>query len=181
MEGFDHLHVEAAEEAAQHEEQNDRRHHHFGDVVPAALFHAFTDQDPQHQARYGVAHNQLRRAAKDGGPEARFFTRVDGRQPEDHRHHGVDQQVSRRYQHLHGGDLKRCGHGGGGQVKEGHDNHADDAAGNRHFARVMQRFTDVTVFDHQRGSTPVRDDAVVNVLCESPCGHGRGPGVKEEA
>jgi hypothetical protein len=39
-------------------------------VVPAALFHAFTDQDPQHQARYGVTHDQLRRAAKDGGPEA---------------------------------------------------------------------------------------------------------------
>lgn len=45
-------------------------HHHFGDPVPAALFNAFADQNTQHQPRYGVAHNQLRRAAEDGRPEA---------------------------------------------------------------------------------------------------------------
>ena len=70
MEGFDHLHVEAAEEAAQDKQRDDSHHHHFSDVVPAALFHALTDQNAKDQTRNGVAHNQLRRAAKDGGPEA---------------------------------------------------------------------------------------------------------------
>ncbi|MNE59683.1 hypothetical protein D3C80_1547940 [compost metagenome] len=116
MEGFDHLHVEATEETTQHEQQNNRHHHHFGHAVPAALFDAFTNQNAQHQTRYGVAHNQLRRAAKNGGPEAGFFTRVDCRQPEDDRHDGVDQQVRRRNQHLHGCDLKRRRYGRSSEV-----------------------------------------------------------------
>ena len=181
MEGFNHLHVEAAEEAAQHKQRHDSDHHHFGDMVPAALFHAFADQDAQHQTRYGVTHDQLRCTAKDGGPEAGFFARVDGCQPEDHRHHGVHQQVRRRNQYLHGGNLKGCRYGRGGKVQEGDDQHADHAAGNRHFAWIVQRLADVAVFDHQRRGTPVRDDAVVNVLGEGTRRNRRGPGVEEEA
>src|SRR5690606_29521236 len=180
MEGFDHLHVEAAEEAAQHEQQDDGRHHHFGDVVPAALFNTFTNQNTQYQPRYGVTHDQLCSTAKDGGPEAGFFTCVDGRQPEDHWHHGVHQQVSRRHQYLHGGHLE-CGRNGrAGQVKEGHNIYAVDGAGYCHFEWVMPRLTGFSFFNQQRRCPPVRDDAVVNVLCEGTCGHGRSPGVKEE-
>ncbi|MNB70026.1 hypothetical protein D3C75_165700 [compost metagenome] len=171
MEGFDHLHVEATEEAAQDEQQNDSHHHHFGDVVPAALFYAFTDQNTQHQTRYGVTHDQLRCAAKHGCPEARFFARINGRQPENYRHYGIDQQVGCRNQHLHSSNLKGCRNGRGGEVKEGDHEHADDTAGNRHFARVVQGFTDVAVFQHQRRRTPVRDDAMVNVLSECPRSH----------
>ncbi len=70
MEGFDHLHVEAAEEAAEDKQRDDGHHHHFSHPVSAALFDAFTDQDPQHQTRYGVTHNQLRGAAENRRPEA---------------------------------------------------------------------------------------------------------------
>ena len=105
-EGFDHLHIEAAEEGAQDKQHHDGAHHHFGDAVPAALFNALTNQDTQHQTRYGVPHDHLSCAAKDGRPEARFLARVNRRQPEDNRHHRVHQQVRCRNQYLNGGHLK---------------------------------------------------------------------------
>lgn len=58
------------EEAAEDKQRDDGHHHHFSHPVPAALFDAFTDQDPQHQTRYGVTHNQLRGAAENRRPEA---------------------------------------------------------------------------------------------------------------
>ncbi|MPN08070.1 hypothetical protein SDC9_155346 [bioreactor metagenome] len=45
----------------------------------------------------------------------------------------------------------------------------------------MQRFTDVAIFNHQRGGAPVGDDAMVDVLSERPRRNGGSPGVKEEA
>ena len=100
VEGLNQFHIEAAEEAAQHEQQHYGAHHHLGDVVPAALFDPLADQDAEHQARYRVAHDELGQTAEDGGPETGLLARLDGGQPEDHRHHGVNQQVSRRHQHL---------------------------------------------------------------------------------
>lgn len=47
--------------------------------------------------------------------------------------------------------------------------------------RIVQRFADVTIFQHQRRRAPVGYNAVVNIPGEGACCNGRGPGVKEEA
>ncbi len=172
LEGLQQFHIEAAEEAAQHEQQHDRHHHHFGHLIPAALLDAFADQDAEHQAWHGVAHDQLRQTAENRRPEARFFAGVDGRQPEDHRHDGIDQQVCRRYQHFHRGYLQRGRHRRGGRVQKGNDDHADNAARDGHLFRVVQGFGQIAVFHHQRGRAPVRNDAVVDVLSEGACRNG---------
>ncbi len=67
------FHVEAAEEAVT-QTANDGDHHHFGDMVSESRsLLRFTDQNTQYQPRYGVPHDELRRAAENGGPEARFL------------------------------------------------------------------------------------------------------------
>ena len=150
-------------------------------MVPAALFHALADQDAEHQARYRVAHDELGQTAEDGGPETGFLARLDGCEPEDHRHDGVDQQVGGRHQYLDRGDLQGGRHGGGGTVEEGDHDGTYDAASDGHLLRVMQGGGEIPVLDHQGCRAPVRQDAVIHVLGEGAgCDRG-GPGVEEEA
>ncbi len=181
MEGFNQFHIEAAEEAAQYEQQDDGRHHHLGDVVPAALFHALADQDAEHQTRYRVAHDELGQTAEDGGPETGLLARLNGCQPEDHRHDGIDQQVGSRYQHLDRSDLQGGRYGGGRAVEEGDHDGTYDAAGDGHLFRVVQGGGEIPVLEQQCRRGPVWNDAVIHILGEGACCHGGGPGVEEEA
>ncbi len=69
MEGFDHLHVEAAKKPLR---TNSATMATIITLVTGSSrsLDAFTDQDPQRQTRYGVTHNQLRGAAENRRPEA---------------------------------------------------------------------------------------------------------------